>query len=387
MKTGNRKLNRFVRGDTALDPTLVTANNKWDFCDEPVFRSKLTKERKRAERSLRPFLLVLVTLKDTFFQAGKNSSAAGCLGLIDTICQKTRDTDIRGWYNRGRVVGVICTEVCPESSKLIIDKIQRQMGNGQYQDCVEICFHLFSEHSNGQTGAGGSCHIPLCFYPNEDYYNKRSYLFAKRTYDILGSILALVIFSPLFGLIALLIKIDSPGSVFFVQERIGIGGQPFKFYKFRTMYQSMDDSIHREYVAKLIGGSVGKQDESDTQGRKKIYKIEDDPRVTPVGKFLRKSSLDELPQFLNVFKGEMSLVGPRPAIPYEFEHYQLWHRRRVMEYKPGITGLWQVEGRSTTTFDSMVRMDLRYCNSCSLIQDIKLLLKTPVTLMGAEGAL
>jgi lipopolysaccharide/colanic/teichoic acid biosynthesis glycosyltransferase len=143
------------------------------------------------------------------------------------------------------------------------------------------------------------------------------------------------------------------------------------------MYADNDPEIHKKYVHSLIEKKVS---ESGT------FKIKNDPRVTPLGRFLRKSSLDELPQLINVLKGEMSLVGPRPPIPYEFEKYSVWHRRRILEVKPGITGEWQVNGRSRTTFDEMVRMDLRYIQNQSIWLDLKILLKTPLAVMMANGA-
>lgn len=146
-------------------------------------------------------------------------------------------------------------------------------------------------------------------------------------------------------------------------------------YKFRTMYCNLSDDIHRNYVSQLIQGKC----------RDTTYKIVDDPRITRAGNVLRKLSFDEIPQFVNVLKGEMSLVGPRPALPYEFEQYQKWHRERIFSIKPGITGLWQVEGRSRTTFDEMVRMDLRYKESNSLFLDIKILCKTILVLFSTKG--
>jgi lipopolysaccharide/colanic/teichoic acid biosynthesis glycosyltransferase len=145
-----------------------------------------------------------------------------------------------------------------------------------------------------------------------------------------------------------------------------------------------DPRIHREYVRKFIAGKADPAGVGDNQNV--VYKIQDDPRVTRVGKFLRKTSLDELPQFINVLKGEMSLVGPRPPIPYELEAYQIWHRRRVLEAKPGITGLWQVNGRSRLKFDDMVRLDLQYAKTWSLWLDIKILLQTPRAVLFGAGA-
>jgi lipopolysaccharide/colanic/teichoic acid biosynthesis glycosyltransferase len=145
-----------------------------------------------------------------------------------------------------------------------------------------------------------------------------------------------------------------------------------------------DDSAHREYMKQFIRGQA-EAVKDETTGTK-VYKLVDDTRVTPIGKFLRKTSLDEVPQFINVLLGDMSLVGPRPPIPYEVEVYDLWHRRRVLESKPGITGYWQIEGRSMTSFDSMVRMDIRYINTRSTLYDLKVILKTPLALLTAKGA-
>jgi lipopolysaccharide/colanic/teichoic acid biosynthesis glycosyltransferase len=169
--------------------------------------------------------------------------------------------------------------------------------------------------------------------------------------------------------------LTSPGPIIFKQKRVGLNGKLFEIYKFRTMYKDVEDAIHKKYVSKLIKGDC-----KDT-----TYKIVDDPRITRVGRILRKLSLDEIPQFFNVVMGEMSLIGPRPPLQYEFENYQLWHKKRIYEMKPGITGLWQVEGRSKTTFDDMVRMDLRYKRFCSLTIDSKILFKTIQVLFTMRG--
>ena len=145
-----------------------------------------------------------------------------------------------------------------------------------------------------------------------------------------------------------------------------------------------DPSIHQEYIKRFIAGDTGAPQNGGNQ--EAVYKIKNDPRVTRVGRFLRRTSLDELPQLINVLKGEMSLVGPRPPIPYEMEAYQPWHWSRVLEAKPGITGLWQVNGRSRLKFDDMVRLDLHYARTWSLATDIKILLQTPRAVFFCEGA-
>jgi lipopolysaccharide/colanic/teichoic acid biosynthesis glycosyltransferase len=149
------------------------------------------------------------------------------------------------------------------------------------------------------------------------------------------------------------------------------------------MYFQSDPKIHRDYVRKLISAKQDHKQSDDSSG---VYKIKDDPRVTPVGRFLRNTSLDELPQFFNVLTGEMSLVGPRPPIPYEVEAYDIWHRRRFLETKPGITGLWQVEGRSRVKFDEMVRLDIKYAKTWTPWLDIKILLRTPGAVLRGDGA-
>jgi lipopolysaccharide/colanic/teichoic acid biosynthesis glycosyltransferase len=155
------------------------------------------------------------------------------------------------------------------------------------------------------------------------------------------------------------------------------------FLKFRSMYVDNDHSVHREYIAKLINHETN---EGGMRKTDKVYKLTADKRITPIGRFLRRTSLDELPQFLNVLLGDMSLVGPRPPIPYELALYQTWHRRRLLEVKPGVTGLWQVTGRSTVDFDAMVRLDLKYATSWNPWLDIKILLRTPLAVIRGSGA-
>jgi lipopolysaccharide/colanic/teichoic acid biosynthesis glycosyltransferase len=148
------------------------------------------------------------------------------------------------------------------------------------------------------------------------------------------------------------------------------------------MYADNDASIHERYIRQLIADKNSQEDGA----RKQVYKLKGDPRITPVGRFLRKTSLDELPQFANVLSGCMSLVGPRPPVPYEFAAYEVWHRRRLLASKPGITGFWQVEGRSRVRFDEMVRMDLEYSRAWSLWLDLRILLKTPRAVLSGDGA-
>jgi lipopolysaccharide/colanic/teichoic acid biosynthesis glycosyltransferase len=195
--------------------------------------------------------------------------------------------------------------------------------------------------------------------------------------DLAGSCFALLLSAPMFVIIALAIKMTSKGSVFFRQKRVGRDGREFTLYKFRTMRADNNPSQHREYMAKLIAG-IAEKVPAEGNG---VYKLANDSRITPIGKILRKTSMDELPQFINVLKGDMSLVGPRPPIAYEVATYKPWHRRRILQVKPGITGLWQVTARSLVGFDEMVRLDLRYAEEWSPWLDFKILMCTPAAVV------
>lgn len=201
----------------------------------------------------------------------------------------------------------------------------------------------------------------------------------KRGLDIVGSLLGIILTAPMMAIIAIIIKLTSPGAIIFKQNRIGYGGRPFTMYKFRSMISGCGYDLHAKYTTQFIEGRA----ETNNDG---VFKLKDDRRVTPVGKFIRKWSLDELPQFFNVLKGEMSLVGPRPYPWYARAHYSRWHRRRTIEAKPGITGLWQVEGRGRVTFEEMVRMDIRYGQSLSFMNDLKLIFRTFKVVLCHTGA-
>jgi lipopolysaccharide/colanic/teichoic acid biosynthesis glycosyltransferase len=209
-------------------------------------------------------------------------------------------------------------------------------------------------------------------------------LIVKRIIDIVGSVAGLILCLPVLLLIALAIKLTSRGPILFRQVRLGQYGKKFTFLKFRSMYVNSDHKIHEEYVKQLIQGAAGT--EQANGNRQKLYKLTADPRITPVGRFLRNTSLDELPQFMNVLSGQMSMVGPRPPVVYEFSRYDLWHKQRLQAVKPGITGLWQVDGRSRVKFDEMVRLDIRYARSWSIWLDISILLRTPRAVFSGNGA-
>ena len=204
----------------------------------------------------------------------------------------------------------------------------------------------------------------------------------KRVVDIVASGAALICLFPFFLLVATCIKLSSKGPVIFKQTRIGQNGKPFDFYKFRSMHLHTSDTNHKDYVQDFIKGNTCSE-----VSEIKVFKIKDDPRIFPFGRFIRKTSIDEFPQFFNVLKGDMSLVGPRPCLPYEWECYDEWHKNRLNTL-PGCTGLWQVLGRSSVTFEEMVVLDLYYINNLNsfLLLDMKILLQTiPVIFFGKGG--
>jgi len=207
-----------------------------------------------------------------------------------------------------------------------------------------------------------------------------SYRIIKRLIDIIGSLILLVACAPLFLAIMLAVKLTSRGPAVFRQTRVGYRGKRFTFLKFRSMYMNLDRKMHKEYVTHLISGKYG------PVGEQGVYKLANDSRLTPVGRFLRRTSLDELPQFWNVLHGDMSLVGPRPPIPYELALYQPWQVQQLLSVKPGITGIWQIEGRSKTAFEEMVKLNIEYVKHPSILLDLRILFTTPIAVIRADKA-
>jgi lipopolysaccharide/colanic/teichoic acid biosynthesis glycosyltransferase len=354
---------------------------------EEQFRQMLCRERKRSERSRRQLLLMLVGSKDL---TGRECDSRMPKQVAESVCHTIRETDLAGWFEEGRVLGVIFTELGSSEVSSAIGIIQSKVTAGLQESVkanqlekLQISFHAFPD----DWAAEGHGHVvPDVLYTDlcEVEKKKKAFLLIKRAMDVIGSASALLLLSPVFVVLAIIIKATSKGPILFRQQRVGQYGAAFVFLKFRSMYVSTSADIHREFVRNFI---AGKADTAGAEGKQKeTYKITNDPRVTGIGKFMRRTSLDEFPQFWNVLKGDMSLVGPRPPIPYEIEAYDIWHRRRLLEAKPGITGLWQVYGRSKTTFDDMVRMDLQYSKNWSLLLDLKILLQTPCAVFSGDGA-
>jgi lipopolysaccharide/colanic/teichoic acid biosynthesis glycosyltransferase len=367
-------------------PVTSMENEARALLSEDAFVSMLYLERRRAERAQKRFVLVLVDVKRALEDGNKNRTL-GKIGIA--LTNSTRETDILGWYLENNLIGIIGTELGDSAPKVIHERLleklraafQHTVGK-EKSSKISVSFHFFPEEY-GKSDANAAANVAL--YPDisrkED--SKKLAFGIKRVMDVIGSASALLLGSPVLAAIAVAVKLSSKGPILFRQERLGQYGQTFTFLKFRSMYTNCDARIHQEYVNQFISGQV---DDSGADGAKPVFKIQQDPRVTSIGKFLRKTSLDELPQFLNVLRGEMSLVGPRPPIAYEFRAYDLWHRRRVLEIKPGITGLWQVEGRSRTRFDDMVRLDLKYARGWSIWLDIKILIQTPSAVFSGDGA-
>lgn len=362
--------------------------NVASFVSEEEFRRMLCRERKRSERSRKHLLLMLVDCKGSTARTTDKALMEKVAGVVTAVI---RETDLAGWFESESVVGAIFTELGNAEASAAIKIIEMKISAGLHKsfkrDLVErlqIAFYAFPDSWAGD-GTGKSVSAPL--YPDllQEEQNKKTSLLIKRVMDIIGSGAALVAFSPIFLALAAIIKLTSKGPVFFCQPRVSQFGKHFIFLKFRSMNVSTNDSIHKDYVRNFIAGKAAGAAPAEGQ-KAKVYKITNDPRVTAIGRFMRRTSLDELPQFWNVFVGEMSLVGPRPPIPYELEAYDVWHRRRLLEVKPGITGLWQVRGRSSTTFDEMVRLDLQYSRTWSPMLDVKILLDTPRAVLTGDGA-
>jgi exopolysaccharide biosynthesis polyprenyl glycosylphosphotransferase len=367
-------------------PAINPSDSMQGILSENLFLGMLCLERKRAERSRKKFLLLLLDAED----AGKSKRKADVLkGVIRAADEARRDTDPAGWYKHNAVLGIIFTELgalddAATVSKLL-DKVHHSLLMQLSSDdlkLVHVSVHVFADETDGR---GPDISVNPTFYPDVLHLHdsKKVAQVLKRAMDVLGSAVALFLFSPLFLLIALVVKLTSKGPVFFQQERLGRFGTTFQCLKFRSMYSNNDPKIHQEFMKRVIAGA---HDGAGGEGSKPVYKMTDDPRITRIGRFIRRTSLDELPQFLNVLLGDMSLVGPRPPLAYEFEEYDIWHRRRVLEVKPGITGLWQVNGRSRVRFDDMVRLDLQYARGWSLWLDIQILMQTPRAVVFGDGA-
>jgi lipopolysaccharide/colanic/teichoic acid biosynthesis glycosyltransferase len=347
---------------------------------EELFGGVLERERRRADRFDEVFAVLLIELKPAV--AGR---PAVVNAIVDALGGTMRESDVLGWVERRVVLGVILAPVqslSKEATRDVEARVRREFASRlDAETLADISVRLFVHARPVPSAEGVSDEHTM---PAELRFERpRPVCDAfKRVLDITASAILLALLLPLLLVIAALVKLTSPGPVLFRQRRIGQSARPFTMLKFRTMKANAEHSVHQKFVTDFIRSGSQPQQPGDST----VFKITDDPRVTRVGRFLRKTSLDEFPQFWNVLTGDMSLVGPRPPLQYEVEQYRSWHWRRVLEAKPGVTGLWQVAGRSRTTFDEMVRLDLRYVRSRSLWTDLKILLATPRAVVSGRGA-
>jgi len=376
------------------------------------FHAVLEREKARAERNSHQFSLVR-------FDVGKmRENIPQIRYLTRSLTNRIRWTDEVGWLD-DECIGVILPETsavgaerfaksvcemvaskCPPPEYTIYTYPSASFPNGNGHSPQLNFADLFPEWGtdvsrdvSASASAGHherrSCAIDAkkhsahitpnhSTWPHElELFLRRQTRVWKRAFDMPCSIVALVIFSPLFLLVSLLIKLVSEGPVFFKQPRVGYKGQTFTMWKFRTFKVNADVTEHKQYVTELINSAT----QNDTADEKKpMTKLDNPSKRIPFGKILRKMCIDELPQLINVIRGEMSLVGPRPPIAYEVEQYSPWHHRRF-DALPGMTGLWQVSGKNRLTFNEMVRLDIRYSRTNSLWLDVKIILKTPLVII------
>ena len=339
------------------------------------FFKQVQLEKRRTDRSKAP-LSMIVFHPDPAARRGMQNTKE----LADVLQRSKRETDLLGYVGESRL-GLLLPDTNGLGVETLIGNLRRRAGELEYTTTSSTypdpLFDSLLSPERLPTDA-----FPLLIDDGSNAWTACAFL--KRGIDLAGAFLLIVLLSPLMLVTALAIAATSPGPVIYRQIRLGKRGVPFVFYKFRSMVTDADDQIHRDYVQNLINGKHHEFNQGKADAP--LYKLKADPRITRVGAIIRSTSIDELPQLFNVLNGDMSLVGPRPPLPYEAEKYQSWHVRRILEIRPGITGLWQVEGRSKTSFDDMVRLDLRYIRSCSPWLDLKILLKTVLVVLKRDGA-
>ena len=327
------------------------------------FHGVLKRERFRSDRNNIGFSLIV------FETSEKGTDTYLFKHLVETLISRVRFSDEVGWFDERKIAALLpdtsfkgarklAEIICCKMNETIVKSLNYNVFHYPSQKIFPESHHAksfgFIEDVNIKMAANGK--IP----------------FWKRTMDILGSLFGLFVLSPIFISAALIIKCVSPGPIFFKQERVGRTGKIFTVLKFRTMKVNNDATIHRQYLKKLING--------DSNGEQAMIKLDKDPRIICMGNFLRKTCIDELPQLINVLLGDMSLIGPRPCIPYEAEEYLRWHVRRF-DITPGMTGLWQVSGKNRTTFKDMIRLDIKYASELSFWLDTRILCKTPLVVI------
>ncbi len=355
-----------------------------NFWPPQEFHKVLERERAKADRTGHVFSLVR-------FEVGPARTSSATLAKLTQIlpCQ-ARISDEIGWLGVDCLAVLLFNTTGPGAERFI-QKIKAALGHGTpLPPCDILIYPIYGTPPGSKNRpdtaqekeippqdlhkAAESLSPPVspravghARYEDAHLFRRRL-PFWKRTMDIVLSLLGLIFFFPMFVVFSVFIKIVSPGPVFFKQKRVGFGGTPFIFWKFRTMEVNADPRAHQQHLSYLI--------HEDDHPNQPMTKLDNDPRIIPLGRILRKSCLDELPQLINVLRGEMSLVGPRPPIPYEVQEYSPWHWGRF-DALPGMTGLWQVSGKNRLSFKEMVRLDIRYARQLSFLLDMKILLLTP----------
>jgi lipopolysaccharide/colanic/teichoic acid biosynthesis glycosyltransferase/GGDEF domain-containing protein len=372
------------------------------------FRAILERERARADRNGHQFSMII-------FETGNpNQDSPQVQRLAQTLVKRIRSSDEAGWFDGHRIAVVLPETSADGAWRLADDVCQAITAKSSPPKCAIYTYpskrypqsqdHSHQLHFSDLSSKWKSTASPyysastkhtgrrnIDFTSQQPKVNKtqnggelaeglKPFLLRplpvwKRSMDVVGALIGLIVSSPFLLLITLIIKIVSPGPVFFKQQRVGYMGKIFAMWKFRTMRVNADTSVHQQHLTKLIN-SVTHNDELTA---KPMTKLDDNPQIIPFGKILRKTCLDELPQLINVLRGEMSLVGPRPPIPYEVDNYLQWHCGRFNAV-PGMTGLWQVSGKNKLSFPEMIRLDIQYLRKKSLWLDTKIILKTPLAI-------
>ena len=322
----------------------------------------LKRERYRADRSNSVFSLVVFSVDSSGYDERSPLSV-----LEEMIRNTIRLSDEAGWFDEHRL-SVLLPDTITKDARVLAEKIisfMQPLG-------IRVSYQILSYPSQNKYFESAT-DVSFCQHNTlmPKMSNAHEKLFWKRMLDITVSLAALIMLSPLLIATAVLIKLVSPGPIFFTQERVGQFGRIFKFLKFRTMTVNNDASVHSDYLKTLING-----DGSDQP----MVKLNNDSRIIRFGNFIRKACIDELPQLFNVLRGDMSLVGPRPCIPYEAQEYLNWHARRF-DVVPGMTGLWQVSGKNTTSFKEMIRLDIEYAARRSLLLDLLIIARTPLVIV------